>query len=172
MIRYRSPYAATQSSVSDDGHSSEAYFHYSLSPAATWKGPIGTGKVTVNYLHPRPEEITISKPKDRFKKIKETQFEWDFRDLKPTLADDIKIVVHPAYETYAAGGEFKVDHENPKFLAEYVVEANRYFIQHSDYDAVASSTRKPDPAPSPTPQSSPADEDAAFSQRRREVRRR
>jgi hypothetical protein len=159
LIRYRSPYAAIQSSVSDDGHSGEMYFRYSLSPAATWKGPIGKGKVTVNYLHPRPEEISIRKPKDRFKKVSDTRFEWDFQNLKPTLADDMKIVVHPAYDTYPAGGEFQVNHEDQKFRAEYVIEPNRSFIQHSDYDAVASSTRKTDPAPSPTPQPSPATED-------------
>ena len=161
LIRYHSPYAANQSSVSDDGHSDEMYFRYSLSPAATWKGPIGKGKITVNYLHPRPEEISIKKPKDRFKKVSDTQFVWEFQNLKPTLADDMKIVVHPAYDTYPAGGEFAVNYEDQKFRAEYVIEPNRYFIQHSDYDAVASSTRKPDPAPSPTPQQSPAGEDGA-----------
>jgi hypothetical protein len=161
LIRYHSPYAANQSSVSDDGHSDEMYFRYSLSPAATWKGPIGKGKITVNYLHPRPEEISIRKPKDRFKKVSDTKYEWEFQNLKPTLADDMKIVVHPAYDTYPAHGEFQVNYEDQKFRAEYVIEPNRYFIQHSDYDAVASSTRKPDPAPSPTPQPSPADEDGA-----------
>jgi hypothetical protein len=160
LIRYHSPYAANQSSVSDDGHSDEMYFRYSLSPAATWKGPIGKGKITVNYLHPRPEEIAIRKPKDRFKKISDTKYEWGFQNLKPTLADDMKIVVHPAYDTYPARGEFKVDNEEPKFRAEYIMEPNRYFIQHSDYDAVASSTRKSDPAPSPTPQQSPAGDGA------------
>lgn len=144
LIRYRSAYAANQSAVSDDGHSDEAYFRYSLSPAATWKGPIGKGKVTVNYLHPRPEEIIITKPKDRFKKINATKSEWDFHDLKPTLADDIKIVVHPAYDTYASSGEYAMNHEKPTFSAEYVVQKNRYFLQHSDYDAVASSTLKPE----------------------------
>lgn len=143
LIRYRSPYAAIQSSVSDDGHSSEAYFRYSLSPAATWKGPIGKGKVTVNYLHPRPEEISIKKPKDRFKKISDTEFVWEFQNLKPTLDDDIKIVAHPAYETYPAHGEFAVNYEDQKFRAEYVIQPDRYFIQHSDYDAVASSTLPP-----------------------------
>jgi hypothetical protein len=142
LIRYRSPYAAIQSSVSDDGHSGEAYFRYSLSPAATWKGPIGKGKVTVNYLHPRPEEISITKPKDRFKKINDTQFEWEFQNLKPTLADDMKIVVHPAYDTYPAQPYTGSD-EGPKFRAEYVIQGDRYFIQHSDYDAVASSTLPP-----------------------------
>jgi hypothetical protein len=160
LIRYHSPYAAIQSSVSDDGHSAEMYFRYSLSPAATWKGPIGKGKITVNYLNPRPEEISIKKPKDRFKKVSDTKYEWEFQNLKPTLADDMKIVVHPANDTYPAGGEFAVNYEDRTFRAEYVIEPSRYFIQHSDYDAVASSTRKPDPPPSPTPQSSPADENA------------
>jgi hypothetical protein len=76
----------------------------------------------------------------------------------------MKIVVHPAYDTYMAGGEFVVNHEDPKFWAKYVIEPNRYFIQHSDYDAVASSTRKPDPAPSPTPQQSPAADDGPASE--------
>src|SRR6266404_9719622 len=102
LIRYHSPYAAIQSSVSDDGHSDEFYFRYSLSPAATWKGPIGKGRITVNYLHSRPEEISIVKPKDRFKKVTDTEFAWEFQNLKPTLADDMKIVVHPAYDTYPA----------------------------------------------------------------------
>jgi hypothetical protein len=143
LIRYRSPYAANQSSVSDDSHSGEAYLQYSLSPAATWKGPIGKGTVTLNYLHPRPEEIAISKPKDRFKKINETQFAWEFQNLKPTLADDIKIVAHPAYDTYPARGDSPEDIEHPTFRAEYVIQGNRYFLQHSDYDAVASSTLQP-----------------------------
>jgi hypothetical protein len=143
LIRYRSPYAAIQSSVSDDSHSGEMYFRYSLSPAATWKGPIGKGKITVNYLSPRPEEISITKPKDRFKKVGDAQLVWEFQNLKPTLADDMKIVVHPAYDTYPAHGEFQPNYEDQKFRAEYVIEANRYFVQHSDYDAVASSTLAP-----------------------------
>jgi hypothetical protein len=158
LIRYHSPYAAIQSSVSDDGHSGQAYFRYSLSPAATWKGPIGKGKITVNYLHPRQEDISIAKPKDRFKKISDTQFAWEFQNLKPTLADDMKIVVHPAYDTYPAE---PYSGEDRKFRAEYVIEGNRYFLQHSDYDATASSTRKPDPAPSPvSPPPTPGEEGA------------
>ena len=158
LIRYQSPYAAVQSSVSDDGHSDDLYFRYSLSPAATWKGPIGKGKITVNILHPRPEETTIAKPKDRFKKVTDTQFAWEFQNLKPTLADDMKFIVHPGYDTYPAGGEFAVNYEDVTFRAEYVIEKNRYFIQHSDYDAVASSTRKPEPAPTPDPNKKESDD--------------
>ena len=151
VIRYQSPYAATQSSVSDDGHSEELSFRYSLSPAATWKGAIGKGKITVNIFHPRPEETAITKPKDRFKKVSDTQFTWEFQNLKPTLADDMKISVHPANDTYPARGEFAVNHEDEQFFAEYVIEKKRYFVQHTDYDPVASSTRKPEPAPTPDP---------------------
>src|SRR3954470_715405 len=164
-IRYRSPYAANQSSVSDDGHSEALYFRYSLSPAATWKGPIGKGKITVNYLHPRPEEISIAKPKDCFKKVTDTQFVWEFQNLKPTLADDMKIIVHPAYDTYPAHGEFQVNYEDQKFRAEYVIEKNRYFIQHSDYGAVASSSRKSLPAPTPDPNKKPDDAAEAEGER-------
>ncbi|HKP02855.1 MAG TPA: hypothetical protein VJU77_05765 [Chthoniobacterales bacterium] len=169
LIRYRSPYAANQSSVSDDSHSAALYFRYSLSPAATWKGPIGKGKITVNYLHPRPEEISIAKPKDRFRKVTDTQFVWEFQNLKPTLADDMKIIVHPEYNTYPAHGEFQVNYEDQKFRAEYVIEKNRYFVQHSDYDAVASSTRKPLPAPTPDPGKKESDDAEAESERTFEV---
>ena len=151
VIRYRSPYAANQSGVSDDYHSEEMYFRYSLSPAATWKGPIGRGKITVNCLHPRPEEISITKPKDRFKKINDTQFVWEFQNLKPTLGDDMKIVTHPPRDTYPARGEYAASYEERKFHSDYVAEKNHYFVEHSDYDAVASSTRSPDPAASPSP---------------------
>jgi hypothetical protein len=158
VIGYRSPYAANQSGVSDDYHSDDLYFRYSLSPAATWKGAIGKGIITINFLHPCPEEIAIVTPKDRFKKKSDTQFVWEFQNLKPTLADDMKIIVHPANDTYPAHGEFQPNYEDQKFRAEYVIEKNRYFIQHSDYDAVASSTLKaPAAAPTPTPQASPTD---------------
>jgi hypothetical protein len=144
LIRYHSPYAANQSSVSDDSHSAALYFRYSLSPAATWKGPIGKGKVTVNYLHPRPEEISIAKPKNRFKKISDSQFVWEFQNLKPTLADDMKIVVHPAYDTYHFRPEEPQTAEElenePSFRADYIVVGNHYFLEHTDYAATASST--------------------------------
>ncbi len=155
VIRYRSPYAGSEGGVSDDSYSSDAVLQYSLSPAATWKGPIGTGRITINLLHPRPEEVVISKPKERFKKINATQFQWDFRDLKPTLADDIKIIAHPASESYYARRDEPAetpettdttdttDTTERNFHASYVVQGNRYFLEHTDYDAIATSTLKP-----------------------------
>jgi hypothetical protein len=161
LIRYRSPYAAVQSSVSDDGHSDALYFRYSLSPAATWKGPIGKGKIILNYLHPCPEETSIAKPKDRFKKVSDTQFAWEFQNLKPTLDDDIKIVVHPAYDTYPVHGDYQVENDDQTYRADYIIEKNRYFIQHRDYEAVASSTLKPQTVPTPSPEPSASESTSA-----------
>jgi hypothetical protein len=61
-IRYRAKYAENDESVSDDSHISDATFAYSLSPAATWKGPIGKGKIDINILHPEPEDVSIVIP--------------------------------------------------------------------------------------------------------------
>lgn len=142
VIRYGAKYAGTASSVSDDFHATDAVFEYELSPAATWKGPIGKGKITVNVLHPRPEEVVVAKPANRFKKISETRFEWEFSDLKPTLADDLKIVAHPALDVYQVRRE-AADPEQPEYQADYIIQGDRYFLQHTDYDATASSTLKP-----------------------------
>ena len=102
-IHYKARYAENDESVSDDLHISNATFAYSLSPAATWKGPIGKGKIEINILHPEPEDVSIQKPKDRFKKISDTRYEWDFENLKPTMADDIRIVAHSKYDSYPTG---------------------------------------------------------------------
>ena len=102
-IHYKARYSENDESVSDDSHISNATFAYSLSPAATWKGPIGKGKIEINILHPEPEDVSIQKPKDRFKKISDTRYEWDFENLKPTMADDIRIVAHSKYDSYPTG---------------------------------------------------------------------
>jgi hypothetical protein len=136
-IHYKARYAENDESVSDDGHISNATFAYSLSPAATWKGPIGKGKIEINILHPEPEDVSIAKPKERFKKISDTRYEWQFENLKPTLADDIRIVAHSKYDRYPTGyGEEELSRR-----ASYVLKEHQYFLDHTDYEATASSTR-------------------------------
>ena len=137
-IRYRAKYAENDESVSDDLHMSDATFAYSLSPAATWKGPIGKGKVEINILHPEPEDVLVEKPKERFQKVSDTHYEWQFENLKPTLADDIRIVAHSKYDSYPTG-----NWEDPNRRASYVIRNNQYFLDHKDYDATASSTLAP-----------------------------
>ena len=138
-IHYKARYAENDESVSDDSHNSNATFAYSLSPAATWKGPIGKGKIEINVLHPEPEDVSIAKPKDRFKKISDTRYEWDFENLKPTLEDDIRIVAHSKYDSYPTG----YSEEEQERRASYVFRGNQYFLDHTDYDATASSTLAP-----------------------------
>jgi len=135
-IHYKAGYAENDESVSDDLHIGDASFAYSLSPAATWKGPIGKGKIEINILHPEPEDVSIQKPKDRFKKISDTRYEWDFENLKPTMADDIRIVAHSKYDSYTTG----FSEEDATKRTSYVLKEHQYFLDHSDYDATASST--------------------------------
>ncbi len=138
-IHYDARYDERNESVSDDFHKNGVTFAYSLSPAATWKGPIGKGKIEINILHPEPEDVLIAKPKERFKKISDTHYEWDFENLKPTLADDIRIVAHSKYDSYPIG----YSDEELQSRAEYVIRGKQYFLDHTDYDATASSTLAP-----------------------------
>jgi hypothetical protein len=138
-IHYNARYAENDESVSDDVHYSDATFAYSLSPAATWKGPIGKGKIEINILHPEPEDVSIEKPKERFKKISDTHYEWAFENLKPTLADDIRIVAHSKYDSYPTG----YSEEDLNRRASYVIRNHQYFLDHRDYDATATSTLAP-----------------------------
>jgi hypothetical protein len=138
-IRYRAKYAENDESVSDDSHISDATFAYSLSPAATWKGPIGKGKIDINILHPEPEDVSIEKPKERFQKVSDTHYEWQFENLKPTLADDIRIIAHSKYDKYPTG----YSEEELGRHAVYVLKDHQYFLDHTDYDATASSTLAP-----------------------------
>jgi hypothetical protein len=138
-VRYGAPYAENDESVSDDSHISDATFAYSLSPAATWKGAIGKGKIELNILHPEPEDVSIERPKERFRKIDDTHYEWAFENLKPTLADDIRIIAHSKYDSYPTGYS-EEDHQRH---ASYVLRGNQYFLDHTDYDATASSTLAP-----------------------------
>jgi hypothetical protein len=135
-IHYKARYAENDESVSDDSHISNATFAYSLSPAATWKRPIAKGKIEINILHPEPEDVSIEKPKERFKKISDTRYEWDFENLKPAMADDIRIVAHSKYDSYPTG----YDEEDLSRRASYVLRDHQYFLDHTDYDARASST--------------------------------
>ena len=141
VIRYRTPYSGYTHSVSDDSHTTDQKLVYSLSPAATWKGAIARGKVVVNVKHPRPEEVQIEQPKDQFKKVSDTQYEWEFRDLEPTLADDIKIIARAGYNSYNATA-YAEGQENEPWRS-YVIQGDRYFLEHADYEPTASSTLAP-----------------------------
>ncbi len=138
-IKYRVRYSENNESVSDDEHISNATFSYSLSPAATWKGPIGKGVIDVTVSHPEPEDVSVIKPADRFQKINDTHYQWTFENLKPSLADDIRIVAHSKYDRYPTG----YSEEALQSHKSYVLREHQYFLDHTDYDAAASSTLAP-----------------------------
>jgi hypothetical protein len=141
VIRYRAGYNGASAGVSDDLRQSDQLFLYALSPAATWKGPIGRGHVVVNVLHPLPDEVEIQRPQNRFQKVSDTRYEWTFTDLEPTLDDDIKIVARRGREEYSRGFVGGEDDQQP--ILDYVIRGDRYFLQHNDFKATASSTLKP-----------------------------
>src|SRR5258708_6349773 len=99
-------------------------------------GPIFKGKIQCNTLHPESVDVSIQKPKEQFKKISDTHYEWDFENLKPTLADDLRIVAHSKYDKYPTG----YSEEDLSRRASYVLRDHQYFLDHTDYDATASST--------------------------------
>lgn len=142
IIRYKVPYGRQSNAISDNCYIGDAILAYSLSPAATWKGPIGKGKVVINIVHPEPWDVAILKPKMRFAKINERRYEWDFENLKPSLDDDIKIAAHSGFESFPV--DYAAGMRNSKIRGHYVLHANRYYLEHYDYEAVASSTLKPD----------------------------
>ena len=135
-IHYKARYSENDESVSDDLHIGNATFAYSLSPAATWKGSIGKGKIEINILHSEPEDVSIANPKERLKKISDTRYEWDFENLEPTMADDLRIVAHSKYDSYTTG----FAEEDATKRVSYILKEHQYFLDHTDYDATASST--------------------------------
>ncbi|MFN7972977.1 MAG: hypothetical protein U0166_11605 [Acidobacteriota bacterium] len=138
VVHYESRYSESNESVSDDIHVSDAVFSYSLSPAATWKGPILKGQIDVNILHDDWEDVSIAKPKDRFQKIDDRHHRWTFENLEPTAADDMRIVAHSKYD------EYPVSYTDEKRLNDqYVLRGRQYFLDHCDYTAKASSTLPP-----------------------------
>jgi hypothetical protein len=52
------------------------------------------------------------------------------------MADDIRIVAHSKYDSYTTG----FSEEDATKRTSYVLKEHQYFLDHSDYDATASST--------------------------------
>ena len=141
LIRYRSAYARHGVSVSDNEHMEARFFAYRFSPAAAWREPIRRGKVTVNALLPEPENVELARPAGRFARVSPTQWEWSFRDLRPTQADDLRIITGPAFHLHPAGSS-ETDDGNI-YTSFYRVVGPRAYLEHADYDAKASSTLAP-----------------------------
>ncbi|MBS0658108.1 MAG: hypothetical protein JSR82_07665 [Verrucomicrobia bacterium] len=141
-IAYRSRYADHGSDVSDDTRREPRFFAYRFSPAGAWKDPIGRGRVVVNALLPQVENVRITAPNGRFRQTSPTRWEWSFEKLRPTQADDLRIVTEPASiaygRTYPLG-----EPANETNYAEYRIVGNKAFLDHTIYEATASSVLTP-----------------------------
>lgn len=132
-IAYYSQYDQETVSISDDVTSSAHIFKYRLSTGAVWHGPIKQGSVTVSYVKALdPEAVRVEKPVNRFKKVGD-KFVWKFKNLEPTLADDITIQAKPEESEYYYSGD-------DKKIYSYVLLDRKWFIKHQKFSLTATST--------------------------------
>lgn len=141
-VKFRQGYAEVGTYVSDDGHVSAATFSYTLSSAAIWKGPIQSGNVTLIVDTLFPGEFKVE-PRDRFAR-EGNVYTWNFENLEPAAADDLKIQVYAPHSTYYvfSPGKLKSKGDYPSG-GEYVFREGLTLFEHSRYEVEASSTLAP-----------------------------
>ena len=139
-VTYQQEYSGDLGTVSDDAFASPATFTYLFSTAALWRGPIRDGKVTVRAVSLPADEVRFNLAK-RFQR-RGNVWIWEFRDLEPTLADDLQIAARPAFHSYGARSPLPENDEEPMRHLEYVKSGGRWVLEHTDYTATATSTLK------------------------------
>lgn len=132
LIRFRSIYPLHEWSMSSRVSSGNSLFKYRLSTAAVWAGPIGTGKITLRPAGIPADDLKVIKPVNRFKKSGDN-WVWDFKDLEPTLADDIEIETQPVVRSSPAS-------ESNGAGSQFVSRGDRWSMSHVNYQVTASST--------------------------------
>ena len=138
-IRYRADYVGEATSVSSDVSWPAVSFRYRLSTGAVWKGPIAKGTVTVRTDGISPYEVEIAAPRDRF--VREgDRWTWTFRNLEPTLADDINILAMPGFREV---DDYQHGEEAPQARTTYIERAGKWGAGHQRFTASASSTLAP-----------------------------
>jgi hypothetical protein len=135
-ISFGSAYEQSMEAVSDDVHEGALKFVYRLSTGAVWEGPIGNGRIELKPVGIPAGELRVIKPVNRFRREGDS-WVWDFKDLEPTLADDLKIEVRPAVDRYWRPLEGK-DWEGPR--GEFVKRGESWSVRHANYQATARST--------------------------------
>jgi hypothetical protein len=120
-IDYESLYAYSDGGASEDSTYLSDRFSYLLSTAAAWSGPIREGRVTIKAATVDASKLTIL-PEGRFHRSADGTFMWEFRDLKPSMADNIKVNLNDHFSTifnYGGGGETadgsRYSFEDPKY---------------------------------------------------------
>jgi hypothetical protein len=96
----------------------------------------------VRAAHVDADKVKFNLPK-RFTR-KGDVWTWEFKDFEPTLADDLKIAVHPASQSWGRTlPDGSKDGEGDPAYVDYVKESGRWEMQHRLYKATASSRLPP-----------------------------
>lgn len=132
LIRFRSVYPLNEWSMSATFSTGSSLFKYRLSTAAVWAGTIGAGKITLRPVGIPADDLKVLKPVNRFKKSG-NNWVWDFKDLEPTLADDMEIETQPEVRSSPASKTNGSD-------SRYVSRGDRWSMSHVNYQVTASST--------------------------------
>jgi hypothetical protein len=125
-ITYDSPYDAEGSFISNNSNDAARAFRYRLSTGGVWKGTIQSGTVRVIPKGIDPAELRIQTPANRFKKIEDGSWIWEFRDLEPTLADDIDIKTTLPVSRFG-------DYEEGGASVAYLKRGDQWSWQHRAY---------------------------------------
>lgn len=139
-IRFVSDYPQGVSFISDRESGGSLRFKYRLSTAACWAGTLGKGEIVLKPNGIRPDEMTIIKPVNRFKKEGDS-WVWRFEGLEPTLADDFEVEAVPGSTSYTQ----RVDADDSSSPWETLIERNgKWALAHANFQVKASSTLPPD----------------------------
>jgi hypothetical protein len=138
-LRYAADYVGDYSTTSNDSSASDRSFLYRLSTGAVWNGPIERGTVTIRADGIAADEVAIRAPKERFKRVADT-WTWTFKNLEPTLADDIRIDAIPGYSTIWAdhNNDWQNDQGGGSWF--YIERRKVWGLAHQRFTAIASST--------------------------------
>ena len=126
-ISYESIYNSADGGYSEDSDYLDDLFTYLLSTGAAWKGPIQEGRVTIQAVTVNAAKLTIT-PQERFQQTKEG-FVWEFKNLKPTIADNIVVSLNNHFSTICKdacgnssgdGSQYSADHGG------YYLESHSY----------------------------------------------
>jgi len=143
-IRFESEYPGGHHFVSETSTTSAGIFRYRLSTAACWHGTIAEGRVIIEPDGIDPADIRVIKPVNRFKREGD-RWIWNFKDLEPTLDDDLEIECRPEVNVFGEQPLVREGRERlPMHLyAEFIDRGGRWSMLHSNYTARASSTLAP-----------------------------
>ena len=135
-ISYVSDYDLAAYYVSDDGGTGPWLFRYRLSSGGVWAGPIKSGRVTVSIHGDTcdPMGVRVTQPVNVFKKQGDS-WVWEFKDLEPTLANDLNIVARPLISRHAQ--------HNLEEFGSYVTVDEKWYVEDARYTVKASSTLAP-----------------------------